>query len=135
MKHTIDLEYDASGWWIATARGVAGCHTQGRSIRQTVSRMCEALSVCLDGDVVSEQLEPHVHLPADARLVVARHDSACRRLERDQEAARAATDRAVQTLVGELSLSVRDTGYVLGLSHQRVHQLVGGKTARSTTSG
>jgi predicted RNase H-like HicB family nuclease len=134
MKHTVDLEHDKSGWWIATARGVAGCHTQGRSIRQTLSRMCEALSACLDEDIALDQLDPCVHLPAEARLVVDRHDSACRRLERDQEAARTATDKAVQTLVGELSLSVRDAGDVLGLSHQRVHQLAGGKVARRATA-
>lgn len=42
-------------------------------------------------------------------------------LERDQRAAHSATDRAIETLVGELSLSVRGAGDVLGLSQQRVH--------------
>jgi len=46
---------------------------------------------------------------------------------REERAAHSATDRAIETLVGELSLSVRDAGDVLGLSHQRVHQLVGAR--------
>ena len=123
MKYTIDLERDEAGWWVATARDVAGCHTQGRSIRQSLSRVREALAACAGEGVASDDLEPCVHLPVEARRVVARYESACKRLERDRNAARYATDKAVETLVDELSLSVRDAGDVLGLSHQRVSQL------------
>jgi len=127
MRYAVDLERDEAGWWVVSARGVSGCHAQGRSIRQALSRMREALSVCVDEDIASGQLDACVHLPAEARLVVARYESAYKRLERDQRAAHSATDRAIETLVGELSLSVRDAGDVLGLSHQRVHQLVGAR--------
>ena len=127
MRYAVDLERDDAGWWVVSARGVSGCHTQGRSIRQALSRMREVLSVCVDEDVASDQLDPCIHLPAEARLVVARYQSANKRLERDQREAHSATDRAIETLVGELSLSVRDAGDVLGLSHQRVHQLVGAR--------
>ena len=124
MMYAIDLEHDESGWWVGTGRGVRGCHTQGRSIRQALSRMREALAVCVGEDIASDQLDPCVHLPAGASSVVQRYESACQRLARDQDAARSATARAVETLVGELSLSVRDAGDALGLSHQRVHQRV-----------
>jgi predicted RNase H-like HicB family nuclease len=124
MRYAVDLERDDAGWWIVSARGVSGCHTQGRSIRQALSRMREALSVCVDESIASDQLDPCVHLPAEARQVVARYESASKRLERDQRAAHSATDRAIEILVGGLSFSVRDAGDVLGLSHQRVHQLV-----------
>ena len=123
MKYTIDLERDESGWWVATARDIPGCHTQGRSIRQSLSRVREALAVCVGEHVAADALEPCVHLEDEARRAVSRYESACRRLERDQIAARAATSEAVETLVGGLSLSVRDAGDVLGLSHQRVNQL------------
>jgi predicted RNase H-like HicB family nuclease len=132
MRYTIDLEHDEAGWWVATARDVPGCHTQGRSIRQALSRVREAMAACVGEDVAPDELEPRVHLPAETRRVVARYESACRRLERDQKAARRATDKAVETLVDELSLSVRDAADVLGLSHQRVHQL---SNAMSATDG
>jgi predicted RNase H-like HicB family nuclease len=123
MKYTIDLERDESGWWVATARDIPGCQTQGRSIRQSLSRAREALAVCVGEDIAADALEPCIHLETEARRVVSRYESACRRLERDQIAARTATAEAVETLVDGLSLSVRDAGDVLGLSHQRVNQL------------
>lgn len=134
MKYTIDLAHDESGWWVATAREVPGCHTQGRSIRQSVSRIREALEACLGEEIATGALDPVVHLPSDVRHVVTRYESACERLERDQEAARLATDEAVDKLVAGLSLSVRDAGDVLGLSHQRVHQLSQPKRKRKETA-
>ena len=123
MTYTVDLQRDEAGWWVASVRDVPGCHTQGRSIRQSLSRVREALAACAGHDVPADALEPRVHLESEARRAVSRYESACRRLERDQEAARAATAEAVEKLVGGLSLSVRDAGDVLGLSHQRVNQL------------
>ena len=128
MRHAIDLQRDEAGWWVATVRGVSGCHTQGRSLRQALSRIREALATCVDDDVTADQLDPHVHLPAEARMAVARYETTCKRLERQQQAAHVAADLAVEMLVGELSLSVRDAGDVLGLSHQRVHQLVNARS-------
>lgn len=129
MNYIIDLRRDESGWWVASARDVAGCHTQGRSIRQSLSRIREALSVCVDDDISADDLEPFVHLEAEARRAVSRYESARKRLERDQLEARTTAAEAVETLVEGLSLSVRDAGDVLGLSHQRVNQLSKTRTA------
>ncbi len=130
MTYMIDLERDAAGWWLATAVSVPGCHTQGRSIRQSLSRIREAIEVCVGEDVVLGDLEPRIHLTAEARGVVTKYESACRRLEVEQAAARLATSEAVETLVDALSLSVRDAGDVLGLSHQRVSQLANRASAK-----
>jgi predicted RNase H-like HicB family nuclease len=122
MSYTADLELDERGWWVATIREVEGCYTQGRSVHQALSRLREALLVCVE-DAADEEIEPHFRLPAEARRAVERCESARRKLERERLAARQATDEAVEVLTGRLGLSVRDAGEVLGLSHQRIHQV------------
>src|SRR5450759_4126769 len=74
MSHTVDLEHDSAGWWLASARDIRGCHTQGRSIRQALSRMREALAACLGEDIAADQIEPCIHLPLEAREAVARYE-------------------------------------------------------------
>jgi hypothetical protein len=51
-------------------------------------------------------------------------EAAQRRLAEDEARAQELTRRAIKTLVRDLDLSVRDAGALLGLSHQRVQQLV-----------
>ena len=31
-SYRVAYERDESGWWVATVRGVRGCHTQGRTV-------------------------------------------------------------------------------------------------------
>jgi predicted RNase H-like HicB family nuclease len=120
--YTVMYERDEAGWWVATVKGVAGCHSQGRSIEQTRTRIQEALELALpEGSryTLREQLK----LPSKARQLLARREAAQRRLAEDEARAQALTRDAVQTLVREMALSVRDAGALLGLSHQRVQQL------------
>lgn len=46
--YTVELKRDADGWWVASVRGVPGCHAQGRTIRQAIERAREALSLFVD---------------------------------------------------------------------------------------
>ena len=117
------MERDEDGWWIASVEGVSGCHTQGRSIAQALRRTREALAVCVD-DHESAQLVPHARLSADARRAVGRYESAKERLEVDRTDAARAAAGAVALLTETHGMSVRDAGELLGLSHQRVHQIL-----------
>lgn len=117
-------ERDESGWWVGRVREVRGCHTQGRTINETLRRIREALTLFVD-DARRARIVEHVRLPAAARAVVSQYGQARARAEDEQRRARQAARKAVHALGGRrLRLSVRDAGHLLGLSHQRVQQLL-----------
>lgn len=122
MTYEVDLALDERGWWVASVRDVPGCRTQGRSIRQAMSRAREAFEACT-GAPPEAELRPSPHLPSAANSAVKRYLTSRERLEREQSAARDAAEAAVEVLLDDLGLSVRDTADLLGLSHQRVHQV------------
>lgn len=123
--YVVSFERDEAGSWVASVSGVPGCHTQGRSIDQARTRIRDALELAI-GDVSGVRLKEKVELPRKVKQVLARREAAQRDLEEQEKRTRELTRRAVQTLVDELELSVRDAGELLGLSHQRVQQLVRG---------
>lgn len=126
-RYRIVLERDESGAWIATVPSVPGCHTYGRSLVEARRRVREALALWVD-DADTTELVDDVRLPRDAVAAVRRSRGAREKLASARDAAGAATVDAVGRLVDELGLGVRDSAYLLGLSHQRVQQLVRGNS-------
>ena len=120
---TVTYERDEDGWWVATANEIAGCHTQGRSIGQARQRFIEALGLFVDRPERVSLLED-VQLPATARRAVEASLEARAKADEGHRLAQDSTQKAVETLTSELAMSVRDAGELLGLSHQRVQQLV-----------
>ena len=122
-KYRVIFERDESGAWLARAPSVRGCHTYGRTLDQARRRVREALSLWVD-DAQSATLVEDVRLPlrAGAAIRVSREKRA--RAEATRDEAQASTIRAARTLVNELHLGLRDAADLLGLSHQRVQQLV-----------
>src|SRR5712691_381184 len=43
--YRIAYERDESGWWVASVRGVRGCHTQGRTVDEARRRTVEAMEL------------------------------------------------------------------------------------------
>lgn len=123
VNYTVKIQRDESGAWIARVPEVPGCHSYGRSLRQAKGRIREALSLWVD-DADEAELAFDVRLPSAIRRKV----TASRRArEAAQNAQRQATEMSALTaleLVREDGLSVRDAAELLGLSHQRVQQLV-----------
>ena len=120
---TITFERDDDSWWVASAKELAGCHSQGRSISQARQRFLEALGLFVDQpDKVT--LVEDIRLPASARRVV--DASARAKADADEAARRAQTStvEAARLLSRDLAMSVRDVSELLGLSHQRVQQLL-----------
>jgi predicted RNase H-like HicB family nuclease len=117
------LERDESGAWLARVPEVAGCHAYGRTLRQVRRRVREALSLWVD-DAESAELVEHVRLPTQVRQALRRAEAARSRAERERLSAQEVTIAAARQLVESHDLSLRDAGELLGLSHQRVQQLV-----------
>ena len=123
MSYRFVIEWDESGAWIGRVPEVPGCHTCGQTLAQLRRRIREALSLYVDDAVRAEVIE-ELRLPREVRDALRRNEAARRRLETSRRAAGAATGEAVRTLVEDLNLGLRDAGELLGLSYQRVQQLV-----------
>ena len=117
-------ERDESGWWVARVREVRGCHTQGRTVDEARRRIREAMDLFVD-DARSAKLIDDVKLPATAVKAIRAYTTLRKRADREDRRASLAARRAVRLLRGgKLKMSARDAARLLGVSHQRVHQLV-----------
>jgi len=114
---------DESGWWVASVRGVRGCHTQGRTVEEARRRVIEAMELFVD-DARTASIVDDVKLPSGAAQAVRAYASLRRKAEQEDRRAALAARRAVRILRGgRLKMSARDAARLLGLSHQRVYQL------------
>jgi predicted RNase H-like HicB family nuclease len=108
---------------VATVKEVRGCHTQERTIDQARRRIREALELFVDHADEAELIDD-VALPANARTLLRRVQSTRKRAEEEAIKLQDSTTKAAEVLTKDLGVSVRDAGELLGLSHQRVHQLL-----------
>lgn len=122
-RYRVVYEIDETGAWIASVPSVPGCHTYGHTLDRTRARIREALGLFVD-DANDAELVDDVRLPAPVRRAVERARRARRSAEAQQASAREETAEAVRVLTRTLRLGTRDAGRLLGLSHQRVQQLL-----------
>jgi predicted RNase H-like HicB family nuclease len=122
-SYRVAYDRDESGWWVASVRGVRGCHTQGRTVDEARRRIVEALDLFVD-DARTARIIDDVRLPTRAAQAVSAYSTLRRKADLEDLRAAAAARRAVRVLRGgRLKMSARDAARLLGLSHQRVHQL------------
>ena len=121
--YRVVYQRDRSGWWVASVRGVRGCHTQGRTVDEARRRIVEALELFVD-HARTATLVDKVKLPTGAARAVRAYATLRKKAEQEDRRAALAARRAVRALrSGRLKMSARDAARLLGLSHQRVHQL------------
>ena len=123
----VAYERDRTGWWVASVREVRGCHTQGRTVDEARRRIREALGLFID-DADTVDLIDAVKLPASAAKAIRTYATLRKKADHQDKRAAAAAREAVRVLqTGNLKMSARDAARLLGLSHQRVHQLAHGR--------
>lgn len=120
-------------WWAIEVPEVAGgLHTQARRLDQVASAVADA--VALVADVAPHTIEVDVIpklRPRDAELIDAAR-AASQEAIRAAERASRLSRQAVEQLRSE-GMTVRDVGGLLGVTPQRVSQLVGTGRAASRT--
>jgi len=113
-----DRESDA---WLVHIKGIEACHTYGRTLRQAESRIREALGVWLDREPDELVITPE--WPTELMRLASEVSQTRNTAEKASHEAAAKTARAARRLE-RMGLSRRDTADVLGISHQRVQQLL-----------
>jgi predicted RNase H-like HicB family nuclease len=118
---------DPSGQWLVELDEIPEVHSFGRTLGKAREYLVDALGVWLDKPVaqVAElvsfrppDLPPHVRESVEWAL-------AARELaDAETQVASDLTEKASLELVNDARLSLRDAAEVLGLSHQRVQQLI-----------
>jgi hypothetical protein len=92
-------------------------------VDETRRRIREALELFVE-DAGTAKLVDDVKLPAAATRAIRTYATYRKRAEEEDRRASQAARRAVRVLrTGRLKMSARDAARLLGLSHQRVHQL------------
>jgi len=112
----------AGKWWTITVPEVP-VHTQAKRLDQVEAMAADALALVFDVDPADVEIELEVVLDADGRAALDLAAEARQAADASAAAASAAAQNAARTL-HEQGLPMRDVGLIMGLSHQRVHQLI-----------
>jgi predicted RNase H-like HicB family nuclease len=125
-------------WWAISVPELRGVHTQARRLEKAEAIVRDAIALFLDvpSDSFDVRIEPV--LPRDLQGKVGRARKVRGEAEVLQREAAIASAEVAADLVRTAHLTVRDAGRVLGLSHQRITQLLkasSGKGKRSHGRG
>jgi predicted RNase H-like HicB family nuclease len=117
-------------WWAAHVPEVQGVHTQARRLEHVEQEAREAIALMLDvePDSIAVKVEPT--LPSNVNELVKAAFAAHVATEEAQLKEREAARDAARALVVDLGLPQRDAGKILGVTHQRVQQILAGTRRR-----
>ena len=123
--NTYTGEYHREGdGWVAEVTEVPQVHTYGRTLPKTQEYLREALALVLDVEADSFELLTKLHIAKSVDKLVARALKVREQAEVISADAKQATATAAVALVEQGGLRRRDAAAALGLSFQRVDQIV-----------
>ena len=120
--YTAVAKRDESGTWVITVPKLRGVVTQTRRLDKAEALVTDAIALWLDKEPSTFEVNLEVRFPEEEAVGAA----IAKRLQAEalQHEAATALQRAAVLLTGPLQFSMRDASVVLGVSHQRVQQLV-----------
>lgn len=121
--YTARCEFDETRWWAVSVPEVPGAFTQCRRLDQVEDNLAEVLKLMTGEDRTRYELHFDVHFSerADKLAGIAREiRSEVEHLTRELQSA----TRAAAIEIHEGGANYRDVGWMLGIAHQRAHQLV-----------
>ncbi len=129
MTYNVTYKRDDNETWFVRAAEIPGAHSYGRTIASARHNIKEAIALVLDlepGTEADMVLDEHIEIP-DAAVMGAINVAAMLRKDAhdvDHAARRATFDALLAYRKADLNLSVRDLADMLGISFQRVQQLL-----------
>ena len=121
--YTARLEREKDGRWTVELEEEPRVHTWGKTVEQALSRIREAAALWFQTDEASIDLTPRPVLPKAIGRTV---EQARQAREEARDADRLAIERTKKAAaaLANRGISMRDAAAILGISHQRVHQLL-----------
>lgn len=119
-------------WWALEVPDLPGVHSQTKRLDRASDEAREAIALMLDIEADSISVEVEIQLPPEAREVLQDVASAHKAAEAAALREREAMVRAAAVLTQRLSQ--RDAGAVMGVSFQRISQLLKPAVSRPSVS-
>jgi predicted RNase H-like HicB family nuclease len=132
--YTARLERESDGRWSVELEEEPRVHTWGKTIDQALTRMREAAALWFQADEASIELIPKPVLPRTMGRTVEQARTARDQARNADHLAIEQTRKAAAALTSS-GISMRDAAAILGISHQRVHQLLTPETPPRRRAG
>ena len=110
------------GYWLAQVKEIPQVHTFGRTLVKAEDHLRDALTLWLEHDEYDLQFE--LDLPRKVVDLISRANQEREESKRRQASAADLAVKVAIELVEKRDLSIRDAAHLLGISHQRVQQLL-----------
>ena len=114
----------AGDWWAISVPELRGVHTQARRLEKVDETVRDAIALFLDVRPDSFEIRIEPVLPRELQKKVGRVRKVRDEAEVLRRQAATVSAEVAADLVQRAHLTVRDAGRVLGVSHQRVAQLL-----------